>query len=405
MRLLTTESFRSLLTAHPAPCVSIFMPTERGPRASDQNRVRYEHLLQRARNDMHPFYSPRDIDPVLEPLARLPGTELWDAQHAGVAAFASRKFHLHFQLTDPPEELVIVGDSFHVRPLLAQLQTNRHYFLLNLNQKHAQLYRGTRRGLVPVELHGVAFEVASVAKVRERASTQHSGGAGFGVGIHHGQQGGDVGQREELQQYFREVDRAMQRELAFEKAPLVLAAPRELHTSYRMLSRYAHIAEEALHGTSTPPRRPSCTKKPGRSCSASWRSAKVTSWTTSARWRHTAAQARTWPRSPGAPFRVACASSSSPMASTCGAGSTATTARSSSRSKAGSSKATTCSTTSRRRCWRAEARCSRSSARGCRTARRRPRCCVGDQSLPNSIHRPIAMNAVATTLWSTASGT
>ncbi|MBI5434831.1 MAG: hypothetical protein HZA52_18505 [Planctomycetes bacterium] len=248
MRLLTTESFRSLLTAHPAPCVSVFMPTERGPRASDLNRVRYEHLLQRARNDMHPFYSPRDIDPVLEPLTRLPGSELWDAQHAGVAAFASRKFHLHFQLTDPPEELVIVGDSFHVRPLLAQLQTNRHYFLLNLNQKHAQLYRGTRRGLVPVALHGVAFEVAFVSKERERTSTQHSGGAGFGIGIHHGQQGGDVGQREELQQYFREIDRAMQRELAFEKAPMVLAAPRELHTTYRMLSRYAHIAEEALHG-------------------------------------------------------------------------------------------------------------------------------------------------------------
>lgn len=248
MHLLTTESFRSLLTVHPPPCVSIFMPIARGPRSGEQNRVRWEHLLARARNDLHALYSPRDIEPVLGPLTHLDGTDVWDAERLGLAAFACPRFTIQFHLTEAPEELVIVAESFHVRPLLSQLQSNRHYFLLAFNLERATLHRGTRFGLVPVELHGVPLLVEHEKKSRERAMTQHSGGAGFGTSIRHGFAGGDVGRHEDLNQFLREVDRALQRELAFEKAPLVLAAPRELHAAYRMISRYAYIADEALHG-------------------------------------------------------------------------------------------------------------------------------------------------------------
>ncbi|MCK6445826.1 MAG: hypothetical protein L6Q99_05485 [Planctomycetes bacterium] len=249
MHLLTTESFRSLLSAHPAPCVSIYMPTPSGPKSAEHNRLRWEAQLAHARNDLHALYSPRDIEPVLAPLTHLAGTELWHADRKGLAAFACPRFTAHFHLTEEPEELVIVASSFHVRPLLAQMQSNRHYFLLALDHQRAALYRGTRVGLVPVELHGLPLRIEAEHQDRERTSTRHAGGAGFGTTIRHGFAGGDVGRHEHLEQYLREVDRALSRELAFEKVPLVLAAPRELIAAYRMVSRYGYIAEEALHGS------------------------------------------------------------------------------------------------------------------------------------------------------------
>lgn len=249
MHVLTTESFRNLLAARRSPCVSIYMPTVVGPRAFDHNRLHYDHLLESARRELAAHCTEREIGALLEPILRFPTGELWNTHGVGWAAFASPEMSEHFQLAGPPEELACVGDSFHLRPLMSELQSNRHYFLLSLTQKHVRFYRGSRLGLVPSELRGAPVAVEAHPRGHETFSSRHPGSAGGGMAIHHGRVGGDQGHDAEIAAFLRETERALQHELAFETSPLVLVAPVALQAAYRSVSRYPHLLDDGLHGS------------------------------------------------------------------------------------------------------------------------------------------------------------
>ncbi len=250
MRPLTSESFRGLLSERAAPCVSIYMPIARGPRAADQNRIRYAHVLSRVRAELSGKISPRDLDTLMESFKALDLPEFWAGGGAALAAFAARDFKAQFRLIDPVEELVIVASSFHVRPLIAQLQANRHFFLLTVSQKHSQLFRGSRLGLSPVEIGAPAsLEDAIGVDQREHMVAQRSGATGGRTrGIFSGQGTGGAPAHEDLLRYFRAIDERLWAELKHENAPLVLACPLEYEPHFRAVSRYPHLATKFLHG-------------------------------------------------------------------------------------------------------------------------------------------------------------
>lgn len=251
MRPLTAAAFQSLLAEHAAPCVSLYMPTEHGPNSLPANRVRFRDLLDKAETQLAKAHTKRELAPVIEPLRELSTDAFWFEQRAGLAAFGSRKFQTFFNLTSKVAEQVVVSDSFHVRPLLAQLQSNRHFYLLNLSHHHVGLYRGSLDGLAPVALEGAptSVEAAVGAKERPRVTTHHSGGpANRGSSIVHSGLGDRHPEEAELQQFLRAVDAALYAELAEEKAPLLLAMPREILPEFRRISRYPRLMAGELHG-------------------------------------------------------------------------------------------------------------------------------------------------------------
>lgn len=252
MRPLTAGSFRNLLSSHPPPCVSIYMPIEHGPRSLDENRLRYRHLLDTATKELAGRHGTRELASLLEPLRELLQLEFWAQQKAGLALFSCPRFSTYFNLPDRLEELVIVAASFHVRPLLALLQSNQHFFLLELSHKNARLFRGSRVGLAPVDLHGASesLETTLAAKEHPKSTTRHAGGRGAsGASIVHGAHGDRTSEEhEETLRYLRSIDRSLLHELAEERSPLILAAPRELAALYRQVSRYPGLAEEVVQG-------------------------------------------------------------------------------------------------------------------------------------------------------------
>lgn len=249
MRPLTVGSFRNLLSSHPPPCVSIYMPIEHGPRSLDENRLRYRHLLDTATKELAGRHGSRELATLFEPLRELLKLEFWAQQKAALALFSCPRFSTYFNLPDRLEELVIVAASFHVRPLLALLQSNQHFFLLELSHKSARLFRGSRVGLAPVDLHG-ASEAPETTKERTKSTTRHAGGRGAsGPSIVHGAHGDRSSEdHEETLRYLRSIDRSLLHELAEERSPLVLAAPRELAALYRQVSRYPGLVEEVVQG-------------------------------------------------------------------------------------------------------------------------------------------------------------
>lgn len=238
MNPLTSDVFRDLFSARGTTCLTIYMPTASGPRSGESNRIQFKNLIDDAERRLLERHQKARVDSILDPVRRLSTEMFWAHQQHGLAVFATETLERHILLTTSVEPLVIVSDSFHVRPLLRSLQSNQRYNFLGLSKRHVRFYRGSRDGLVPAALPGLPHVIADAAPA-----------SASGVGAlyaHHGVPSGAG--PEGLQRYFRAVDHAVFQVLQNEKTPLLVALPDEYVSEWRKVQRYPYALETYLQG-------------------------------------------------------------------------------------------------------------------------------------------------------------
>jgi hypothetical protein len=252
-RPLTLESLRLLASHRSAPCVSLYMPTHRHHRGGQEDRIRYKNLVGRVEQLLAPALPPAAVREQVERLQALSTDAFWTRQLDGLAVFSDgngRGDLRDYRLVGEVPELVVVADSFHLRPLLRHLQASGRYFLLRLSQNQAQLCAGDEHGLEPVEVPGLPTSLEDALGQLELEShlNMRSNPGGKREAFYHGHGTGKAPPPEDLLRYFRVVDAALWDELREQKEPLVVAAPKSYHTPYRSVCRYPHVLEEGLVG-------------------------------------------------------------------------------------------------------------------------------------------------------------
>ena len=242
---LTLESVRGLASSHRPPCLSFYLPTHGGMREED--RARLEGLVRRAREILKKSLRPAEIEEVLGPLEELGKPETWREQQQGLAVFVAQSFHAAYRLPAEMPELFVAAESFHIRPLLRFVESNRHYFVLLLGKEHVGLFKGSAEGLVRVPVEGLprSLEDALGSEDRERSLTYHFGARG-GKPIFGGGGKNDTSRDEDDARFCRAVDERVWSVLREERAPLVLAASEREAALFRSLTRYRHVARETL---------------------------------------------------------------------------------------------------------------------------------------------------------------
>jgi hypothetical protein len=172
----------------------------------------------------------------------------------GLALFAGPDdFHV-FQLPDPVSDLVSVDERYRLKPLIAQLGSDRKFWLLAVSQKRVRLYRGTRDRFEEVPAEGIPASLAEALRWDdfEKSSLQfHTGTPGTGGGrrpaVFHGT--GETDPKDEIVRYFRGIDRGVRDLLKDSTAPLVLAGVDYLIPLYREVNTYPHLVDEAIVGS------------------------------------------------------------------------------------------------------------------------------------------------------------
>ena len=229
---LTAASFRDLFGMHGNTCLSIYLPTAVGPGSAEANRIRYKNLLDEGEKSLQGRVPKHTVDAIMTPLRNLADGDFWtNAQH-GLAVFGAERFHRHYPLTQEVEPLVVVSDSFHVRPLLRALESNRKYWLLGLSPRRIRVFRGTRDGLAAVEVPNLPRAMADAVhdEHQRRASGQGAG-------------------HETITKYYRAVGTALEDLLHGDDSPLVLAGQADAIDSFRASCRYGRLLDQAVVGT------------------------------------------------------------------------------------------------------------------------------------------------------------
>jgi len=255
MDRITVEKLKTtFLTKHSTWCVSLFMPTHRAGRETEQDPIRFKNLLREAeeRLETKGLRSPEVREMLKEPYRLLQDPGFWQRQSDGLAVFFSMDAFHFFCLPLAFEELVVISKRFHAKPLLPILTSDGLFYILALSQNQVRLLEGTRHTVDEVNLEGM---VQSLAGSFPDASSDkqlqfHTGtpsGTGKRAAMFHGH---DISNetKERILRWFRMIDKKLHDFFSDRQSPLVLAGVDYLFPLYKEANTYPHLMDEGISG-------------------------------------------------------------------------------------------------------------------------------------------------------------
>ncbi len=251
MNVLTRNNLNLLMAVHKGPCVSVFMPMHRSGPETQQDPIRLKNLIREAEERLmaRGLRAP-EAKELLGPAEKLLQDGL-SRQHQsdGLAMFFSLGVFHYYLLPFVFEELVIVTDRFHIKPLLPLLSGDGRYFVLALSQNKVRLLQSTHYSVSELDVADVPENLAETLRDDDSWKDLHMHSALSGKGklsaITHGD---EVDSKENIRRYFRRIDRGLHELLRNERAPLVLAGVDYLHPIYKEVNSYPHLMDEGMAG-------------------------------------------------------------------------------------------------------------------------------------------------------------
>jgi hypothetical protein len=220
------DQLRELFEIEGTPTVSIYMRTHRRGAAVAAQPLRLRAALDEARRILGTDGQAGAQD-VLEPLEPLVGDQdFWRHQADGLALFASRDFDRLYRLPSHLPDLVVVGPTFHTKPLIEFLQAPERFWVLAVTRKQVRMWEGSVTDLTPVNLSVVPTslqEALGTQVVNDRLNLRSPRGRGSAP-VFHGHGAGKDDSKQELEKFFRAVDGGVRELLADEIGPIILAA-------------------------------------------------------------------------------------------------------------------------------------------------------------------------------------
>ena len=255
MDRITLEKLKhTFLTTQSDWCVSLFMPTHRVGRETEQDTIRFRNLLRAAEEQLQDKgLRPAKVQEILKkPQQLLLDKGFWQRQSDGLAAFFSAEAFRCFRLPLAFDELVVISKRFLVKPLLPILTSDGLFYILALSQNQVRLLEGTRHTVDEVALEGVLQSLAEAfpeapADKQLQFHTGTPSGTAKRAAVFYGHEISAV-TKDRLLRWFRTIDKNLQQLLADRQAPLVLAGVDYLFPIYREANTYPHVMDEGIPG-------------------------------------------------------------------------------------------------------------------------------------------------------------
>lgn len=257
MNILTKSDLEKLIQKEKGICASIYLPTFRKGKETEQNPIVFKNLLSDVEKNLEKAdYRRHEIDQLLEGPRRLvDDLPFWNKQSDGLAVFISQEGFSYHRFPLKFEPLSVTGNRFHLKPLLSMLSNDGRFYLLALNLKEVRLFQGTHYSISEIELEGVPASLEEALKYDdpERQIQFHSGVRSPQGGVKfkptfHGQGVTEDDSKKNILRFFQKVDKGIRALLGNENNPLVLAGADHLISVYREANDYSFLMERGIPG-------------------------------------------------------------------------------------------------------------------------------------------------------------
>jgi hypothetical protein len=198
-------------------------------------------------------YSNDETKALLSPFQEILGNpEIWNQTLDGLAVFSSGDVMETVNLQIPVEELAIVADSFHTKPLRKYLQSSDRFHVLALDRHEMKLYEGNRFSLSEIDISAViptTIEEALGAELTDKHLTvaSYGGAAGESSNMHHGHGSKKDEVDVDTERFFRfagdHIEEYYSKPIGL---PLILAALPEHHHTFKKVSKNSLLIPEGI---------------------------------------------------------------------------------------------------------------------------------------------------------------
>jgi hypothetical protein len=237
-------------------CISIYMPT-RAAASSEVKKmpIQLKTLLNNVKKELEENHSmdSREIEKLLKPVSDLVGDRIfWQNQKQGLAIFINTKQFSYFRLPGELPEIATVNQYFNIIPLIPEIMFNNIYYVLALSRNQNRIFRCTKGSVEKIDIEGIPESIQEIMQYDESEKTlqYHSGGGESA--IFHGQGVVDDEKKEELLQYFRMIDKGLNKYFnqknQKQKIPLIVMCVKELFPIYREINTYPYLLEKNIEG-------------------------------------------------------------------------------------------------------------------------------------------------------------
>jgi hypothetical protein len=256
MQQRTTNYLTELLGDHDMPCISLYQPTHRHHPDNKKDPICYRNLLGEMEKSLLQKYPTQEVRTLMEKFQALAHDNgFWNHRTDGLAILSSPGKFQVFDLQRTVPQLVVVAETFHIKPLLRILQSADRYQILSLNRHEAKLYEGNRDALEPVELKGIPSTITEA--LGEELSEQHLTVGSYGGGSRSGSGGstpsvhahGDKADEVDIDRdrFFRIIDRGILEHYSRPSGlPLMLATLTEYHKPFHNLSHNPFLMPDGI---------------------------------------------------------------------------------------------------------------------------------------------------------------
>ena len=262
MKLISTEEIKTLVEQPKDNSISIYMPVVAAGAEVRQNPIRFKNLIKEAhRRLIEAGVDETQVTQLLEKADELDRQDFWEGiPEQGLAIFISKNIFNYYIVPLEFEELVVVSDGFHVKPLLQIFNQNGRFYVLGLSQNKVKMLVGTRFRCQEIDLTALENVPTSLDEAlqyddSEEQLQMHSTGRGAQnaqTGVFHGQGVGtdDAEHKTNIMRFFKALAKGLEKNILHhdEQVPLVLAGVDFLIPMYKEASSYQYVMEDAVTG-------------------------------------------------------------------------------------------------------------------------------------------------------------
>jgi hypothetical protein len=256
MDILNPSDLKSLIAHEGKWSISLYMPTQRVGKEQQQNPVRLKNLLAEAETKLIANGLRRpEAEKLMRPAEELLwNADFWQHQSDGLAIFLSDGFHMIYRLPVNFEQLLIVSNSFHIKPLVPCLGRGRKFYVLALSLKDVGLFQADADTISDVALNfATSMDEALWMDDPQKYLNMHSGSMSMGegkggAGIFHGHDPEDE-EKTNILRFFRTVNDGLNTMLEEKNIPMVLAGVDHILSIYREASTYQNILKASVPGS------------------------------------------------------------------------------------------------------------------------------------------------------------
>jgi hypothetical protein len=256
MEILSKADLQQLIRIQDQCCISIFMPTHRSSAEMEQDQIRFKNLLRQAEKRIEERHESGNS--LSHKLARarqfLQNESFWRQTADGLALFVSTEQFLQYRLPLNFDELTVSANRFHIKPLLPLFSGDGRFYILALSQNEVRLFQCSRFSAMQIDLPEIDGGLQETLRYDHESGTQLQFHTGTADGdrkrpaMFHGHAVDAQDDKDEIRQYFREVDRNIRKILPDDSAPFLLAGVDFLLPLYREAAAYTYLLDDGILG-------------------------------------------------------------------------------------------------------------------------------------------------------------